>query len=143
MSSVFRLAKSKVSQEELRRLMRLKQQEQQKQQETRIESPLARYEGSQLSCGVCRLPVAPKAWRAHINSSKHNQQVAAAKQLHQRALNHKRPASPPSLPDPKRVKGILKNAPSRIVDPIDEIVHQPHTVHFASEPETATPDDGT
>lgn len=113
MSSVFRISKSKVSQEELRRLMRIKQQEQQKQ-ETRIDSPLAKYEGSQLTCAICRAPVAPKAWRAHLNSRKHADQVEAARVLRQRSLQPKRPATPPPLPPAKKIKGILKNAPTPV-----------------------------
>lgn len=113
MSSVFRISKTKVNQEELRRLMRLKQQEQQKQ-ETKIDSPLAKYEGSQLTCAVCRTPVAPKAWRAHLNSRKHADQVEASRALRQRSLQPKRPATPPPQPPAKKIRGILKNAPAPV-----------------------------
>lgn len=115
MSGVFKNAKKKVSQSELRKFMH-----DHKSKTTaplkKIESPLAKYnEAGQLTCVLCKSVVRSEAvWNVHINAKQHKENVEIAKKLKERTNNFsqplKRPLTPPMVVPTKKVKGILKNA---------------------------------
>ncbi|XP_072378674.1 zinc finger protein 830 [Diabrotica undecimpunctata] len=116
MSALFKNAKKKVNQSELRKLMndhKIKAKD-----VKRIDSPLAKYnEQGQLTCVLCKWVVRSESvWSLHINSKKHKENIEIAKKLKERTNNFtqplKRPLTPP-LPEvpEKKIKGILKNAP--------------------------------
>ncbi|PNF28637.1 hypothetical protein B7P43_G08707 [Cryptotermes secundus] len=110
----------KITQNDLRRIMI---EEKRKISETvkKIDSPLAKYnESGQLLCTVCESVVRSEAiWKIHINSKKHRENFADAKRRREETVNFvcpcvpklKRPAQTEETPPPKKLKGILKNAP--------------------------------
>ncbi|XP_075231112.1 zinc finger protein 830-like [Lycorma delicatula] len=119
MSSVSN-GKTKLTQNDLRRFM----SEQKKKlllNETKVDSPLAKYPfDGQLMCVVCNSIVrSEKIWKVHINGKQHKENLLTIKQGGVPSaqvvpnISTKR-----SLPDetlvptpPKKIKGILKNAP--------------------------------
>jgi len=116
MSATFKNAKKKLSQEQLRKMM--KEHQKLSKEVKKIESPLAKYnELGQLTCVLCKSIVRSEAvWTVHINAKQHKQNVELAKRLKEKTNNFttplKRPLTPP-LPEvpEKKIKGILKNAP--------------------------------
>ncbi|KAK9512083.1 hypothetical protein O3M35_000589 [Rhynocoris fuscipes] len=111
----------KISQHELRKFMSV-QKKKTLESLKKIESPLAKYSDSGvLSCIVCNSVVRSEAvWNVHINSKQHRENIAKKKQTP--VLNIK-PEPPAHIPFkrpkddtaeesvPKKIKGILKNAP--------------------------------
>lgn len=112
--------KKKIAQNDLRRIM-IEQKRKISENVKRIDSPLAKYNDSgQLLCTVCESVVRSEAiWKVHISSKKHRENFASAKRRREDAVNFVRPSVPPlkrpaqtevTVP-PKKLKGILKNAP--------------------------------
>uniref|UniRef100_A0A1B6LLH5 Zinc finger protein 830 n=1 Tax=Graphocephala atropunctata TaxID=36148 RepID=A0A1B6LLH5_9HEMI len=111
----------KITQNELRRIM----SEQKKKliaTPKKIESPLAKYkEDGTLTCIVCENIVRSDAvWIVHLNSKQHKDNIARKKQLllppkpppDPPRVVYKRPLTPPPFVPAKKLKGILKNAPT-------------------------------
>ncbi|XP_058059687.1 zinc finger protein 830 [Anopheles bellator] len=142
MSAMFKQAKKKYSQQDLRRIMsetKAKQLQQPQSAAKRIESPLARYnDAGQLSCVLCKSVVRSEAvWKVHINSKQHKENVQSAKKLKEdplrtvappigsgvltsRESHLKRSAAPvigPEIAPPKKLKGILKTSANSDVQP--------------------------
>lgn len=126
MSAAFKLAKKKVSQHDLRRLMNEQKQTRNETSSIKIDSPFAKYENGQLSCQLCKSVVRSEAvWKVHINTKQHKENLALAKQLKEKIDNQNKPKLPPALeervaalkrmraeqdgPGAKKLKGILKN----------------------------------
>ncbi|CAG9858389.1 unnamed protein product [Phyllotreta striolata] len=115
MSAIFKNAKKKLNQTELRKLM--SEHKTKVKDAKKVDSPLAKYnEQGQLMCILCNWVVRSEAvWPSHINSKKHKENIEIAKKLKERTNNFstplKRPLTPP-LPEvpEKKIKGILKNA---------------------------------
>ena len=121
MSSTFKLAKKKYSQNDLRRLM---QDQKKPEANVRIQSPLAKYCGNELTCILCKKVVknSEAVWKVHVNAKQHTANVAVAKQLKEKI--HLGPKSaPPSNKRPhesipvfeetvptKKIKSILKGS---------------------------------
>ncbi|XP_054283672.1 zinc finger protein 830-like [Macrosteles quadrilineatus] len=123
------MSKNKISQNELRRLM---SQEKKKliTNGRKIESPLAKYkDDGTLTCIVCESVVRSDAvWIVHLNSKQHKDNIARKKQLlapppiipknvSDPPKLYKRPLTPPTAVPPKKLKGILKNAPAPKLPP--------------------------
>jgi len=121
MAGTFTSRKKKVTQNDLRRIM---SEQKRKFSETikKIDSPLAKYDDSgQLFCILCESVVRSEAvWNIHINSKKHRENIAHVKRKREDPLNCvqpslpqpvKRPAQTEVILPPKKLKGILKNAP--------------------------------
>ncbi|XP_023722543.1 zinc finger protein 830 [Cryptotermes secundus] len=112
--------KKKITQNDLRRIM-IEEKRKISKTVKKIDSPLAKYNDSgQLLCTVCESVVRSEAiWKVHINSKKHRENFADAKRRREETVNFvcpsvpklKRPAQTEETPPPKKLKGILKNAP--------------------------------
>lgn len=102
----------------------------------RVDSPFAKYEHGELKCIVCDSIVrSEKAWPVHINSKKHKENIALAKEMKEKLvktginpllsgrnqppsvpipnMSFKRPGTPPPIivsGQTKKLKGILKNS---------------------------------
>uniref|UniRef100_A0A0A9Y6Q5 Zinc finger protein 830 n=1 Tax=Lygus hesperus TaxID=30085 RepID=A0A0A9Y6Q5_LYGHE len=141
--------KKKVSQNDLRVLMSL-QKRKAKDSQKKIESPLAKYSSSGvLSCIVCDSVVRSEAvWNVHINSKQHRENIAKKKSPSipppapisvDVTKLIKRPAPevfkvPEDVAPPKKLRGILKNAPPVPEGFFDDIIVSPST---SKVPETA------
>ena len=129
MSSTFKLAKKKYTQNDLRKLM-----SEQKKPATniRINSPSAKYEGNELICILCKTNVknTNEIWKVHINAKMHTENVALAKQLKEKfqysvkpqTTSIKRPYESytiieDNLPT-KKIKSILKGSTNSQIIPI-------------------------
>lgn len=115
MSAAFKLAKKKVSQQDLRRLM--KEQKNLRVNDElfkKIDSPFAKYENGQLSCQLCKKTLKEAVWKIHINSSLHKDNLAQAKQLKEKLVTHNKPPTiqerVAAIKEVKKLKGILKNS---------------------------------
>ena len=122
MSATFKLAKKKVSQHELRRLMVEQKKNSRDNNELgsvkRIESSFAKYEDNQLSCQLCKKKLSPSVWKVHINSKQHKENLELAKQLKEKLENQTK--APTRVIQErvaaiaeqrvKGIKGILKNS---------------------------------
>uniref|UniRef100_A0A336KS75 Zinc finger protein 830 n=1 Tax=Culicoides sonorensis TaxID=179676 RepID=A0A336KS75_CULSO len=100
----------------------------------RIDSPFAKYQDGELRCIVCDSVVrSEKAWPVHVNSKKHKDNIALAKELKEKVKSlpikvdrppaFKRPGTPPPqvVSQPvKKLKGILKNSNSKKDDDDEE-----------------------
>ncbi|XP_060524415.1 zinc finger protein 830 [Cylas formicarius] len=114
MSATFKNAKKKLSQSDLRKIM--KEHQKKPNEVKKIDSPLAKYnEHGQLTCVLCQSIVRSEAvWTIHISAKQHKQNVEMAKKLKEKTNNFttplKRPLTPPlpDIPD-KKLKSILKN----------------------------------
>lgn len=125
-------SKKKISQNELRRLMN-EQKKKLLNNVKKIESPLARYDkDGNLTCIVCESIVRSEAvWTVHLNSKSHRQNIAnkvkkrdeppapapappppVEKFAKPAVPTLKRPAPPPVPVCTKKIKSILKNAPT-------------------------------
>lgn len=130
MSAAFKLAKKKVNQHDLRRLMQEQKNSRGDQSSiTKIDSPFAKYEGSQLSCQLCKKPVSTNAvWKVHVNSKQHKDNLAHAKLLKEKLTIHREEPTiqqrVAALKEGQKLKGILKNsssasAPPRVENSVD------------------------
>lgn len=146
MSAAFKLAKKKVSQNDLRKLM----QEQKHlrgngdQLSAKIDSPFAKYENNQLSCQLCKKNLSQAVWKVHINSKQHKENLTHAKQLKEKLVNHAKP--PPTIKErvatmkeEKKLKGILKNSQASIITAQVEKVEESSNSTVPSE--ATIPDD--
>lgn len=125
MSAAFKLAKKKVSQQDLRRLMQEQKQSRNKTESVnKIDSPFAKYDNGQLSCQLCKSVVRSEAvWKVHINTKQHKENLALAKQLKEKLESQNKPPAieerlaalkrmrsrTTELPGGKKLKGILKH----------------------------------
>lgn len=145
MSAAFKLAKKKVSQNDLRKLM----QEQKHlrgngdKSNVKIDSPFAKYDKDQLSCQLCKKKLSPNVWKVHINSKQHKENLTLAKELKEKLVIHAKP--PPtikervaSMKEEKKLKGILKNSQAS-VSAQDEKVDE--TSNSVVPTKTVIPDD--
>lgn len=139
MSAAFKLAKKKVSQHDLRRLMQeQKQSKVSADSGPKIDSPFAKYDGESLSCLICK-KIIPKSalWKVHVNTKQHKDNVAQAKQLKEKLESRlktptiqERVHQLKTLNQEKKLKGILKNSsssPSTAETPSDNIQVLPAT----------------
>lgn len=120
MSATFKLAKKKVSQHDLRKLMIEQKNLRSNSDVKRIDSPFAKYDDSdQLNCQLCQKRISsPAVWKVHINSKQHKDNLAHAKQLKQKLEDHvKVPTIQERVAAMKQdhqmkgnLKGILKNS---------------------------------
>ncbi|XP_066994904.2 zinc finger protein 830 [Anabrus simplex] len=125
MSTSLNLGKKKVTQNDLRRIMN-EQKRILSQTVKKIESPLAKYSPTgQLTCIVCDHVVRNESvWAVHINSKQHKDNIQLIKRKKESENLFKKPVAPGPLPSslkrpssyevpspPKKIKGILKNAP--------------------------------
>ncbi|KAF2896661.1 hypothetical protein ILUMI_09510 [Ignelater luminosus] len=122
MSATFKNAKKKLSQVELRKYMNEhKNKLKTDKKSISIFSLILFYtynDLGQLICILCQSVVRSDAvWPVHINSKQHRDKVEQAKKLKEKTNNFttplKRPLTPPIEVSNKKIKGILKNAPSR------------------------------
>lgn len=143
MSAAFKLAKKKVSQHDLRRLMQeQKQSKANGDTSLKVESPFAKYDGEILSCLICKKNIAKSAlWKVHVNTKQHKDNVAHAKQLKEKLENRlktptiqERVHQLKTLNQEKKLKGILKNSSSSVL-PTEETIDIP-PVPASSETET-------
>uniref|UniRef100_A0A023F7V6 Zinc finger protein 830 n=1 Tax=Triatoma infestans TaxID=30076 RepID=A0A023F7V6_TRIIF len=122
MSSTQKSDAKKISQHDLRKFMSA-QKRKISENLKKIESPLAKYlESGILTCIVCNSDVKSEAvWNVHINSKQHRENIAKRKQLTSinkkpeppAHITFKRPSdASPQENAPKKIKGILKNAPT-------------------------------
>ncbi|GLH10996.1 Coiled-coil domain-containing protein 16 [Gryllus bimaculatus] len=116
------MSKKKISQDDLRRIMN-EQKRKLSEAPKKIESPLAKYSAKgELTCIVCDSVVRSEAvWTVHINSKQHRENIAKLKRKREPEppapvppVTFKRPAPEPPPVPPKKIKGILKNAPQSI-----------------------------
>lgn len=117
MSAAFKLAKKKVSQHDLRKLMaeqKKNARSNSEQDEKKIDSPFAKYDDhDQLSCQLCKKKLTnANIWRVHINSKQHKENIAKAKQLKEKLEQHvKTPKERVAdMRKEQKLKGILKNS---------------------------------
>uniref|UniRef100_A0A0V0GBI3 Zinc finger protein 830 n=1 Tax=Triatoma dimidiata TaxID=72491 RepID=A0A0V0GBI3_TRIDM len=124
MSSTQKSDAKKISQHDLRKFMSA-QKRKISENLKKIESPLAKYlESGVLTCIVCNSVVKSEAvWNVHINSKQHRENIAKRKQptsINKKPeppahITFKRPGdASPQEKAPKKIKGILKNAPTSI-----------------------------
>jgi zinc finger protein 830 len=119
MSASFKLAKKKVSQQDLRKLM----QEQKslrlnEEVNKKIDSPFAKYEDGKLSCILCKKSIKEAVWKVHINSSQHKDNLSKAKQLKEKLVARNESLRGigsiqervAALKKDNKLKGILKNS---------------------------------
>lgn len=145
MSAAFKLAKKKVSQHDLRRLMQeTKQTRGNADASEKIDSPFAKYDGDKLMCQLCKKEVRSTAvWKVHINSKQHKENLELAKKLKEKIDNQNKPVPAENrvatlkrsienwrleseVPE-KKLKGILKTSssqPSSIQQ--QSILEKPH-----------------
>lgn len=160
MNPAFRLEKKKVSQNELRRLM--KEQKESRTVNAKIDSPFAKYENGQLTCVLCKSIVRSESvWKVHVNAKQHKENLALAKQLKEKIENQtsikkydatdrvaglKRTIEDMRSEVPeKKLKGILKNSSM----PIQSVTHiaisnnnkQTEVVNDVQEKQSVIPDD--
>lgn len=119
MSAAFKLAKQKVNQHDLRRLMQeQKQSKSNGDSGPKIDSLFAKYDGELLSCLICKKNIAKSAlWKVHVNTKQHKDNVSHAKQLKEKLDNRLKPPTIQervhqlkTLNQEKKLKGILKNS---------------------------------
>lgn len=153
MSAAFKLAKKKVSQHDLRKLMQeSKQTRSNGDKSEKIDSPFAKYDGDKLMCQLCKKEVRSAAvWKVHINTKQHKENLVLAKQLKEKLESQNKPPVPTtenrvaslkrsievwrseSEAPEKRLKGILKNSSSSSTEsptsslPQTETPEKPHT----------------
>lgn len=157
MSAAFKLAKKKVSQTDLRRLMQEQKQSRNSEASTsKIDSPFAKYDNGQLNCQLCKSVVRSEAvWKVHVNSKQHKENLALAKQLKEQ-IDFKNKPKAPALearvaalkrmraeqegPDSKKLRGILKNGSQSREEKI-EIDETAETTNGSSTPSGQLPDD--
>ena len=128
MSAAFKLAKKKVSQHDLRRLMQEnKQTRGNVDASEKIDSPFAKYDGDRLMCQLCKKEVRSTAvWKVHVNSKQHKENLELAKKLKEKIENQNKPVQTENrvatlkrsienwrleseVPE-KKLKGILKTS---------------------------------
>lgn len=118
MSAAFKLAKKKVNQHDLRRLMQEQKNSRGEQSSIiKIDSPFAKYDGAQLSCQLCKKSVSTNAvWKVHVNSKQHKDNLAHAKLLKEKLENHQKEPTiqqrVAALKEGQKLKSILKNSSS-------------------------------
>ncbi|XP_069686735.1 zinc finger protein 830 [Periplaneta americana] len=123
MAGSYAAGKKKLTQNDLRRIMN-EQKRKFSESVKKIDSPLAKYTDSgQLLCILCESIVRSETiWNIHINSKKHRENITNVKRKKEEAVQFVRPPLPTALPvkrpaqtevplPPKKLKGILKNAP--------------------------------
>ncbi|XP_022193289.2 zinc finger protein 830 [Nilaparvata lugens] len=107
--------KSKITQNDLRRIMSEKKRDLLPQKEKKIDSPYAKYrDDGKLTCTLCNSVHIEKVWKVHVSGRQHQEMIRV-----QMEMNSKRMAKSATtkrhLPEgdsgpPKKIKGILKNS---------------------------------
>lgn len=118
MSAAFKLAKKKVSQHDLRRIMQEQKQSRGSEDFPKVDSPFAKYDDDNyLNCQLCKKRIAnPKLWKVHVNSKQHKDNILHAKMLKEKLENHVKPPVVPTIQErvanlkERKLKGILKNS---------------------------------
>ncbi|CRK90925.1 CLUMA_CG004614, isoform A [Clunio marinus] len=117
MSAAFKLAKKKVNQHDLRRIM----QEQKlsrnsgNSNESKIDSPFAKYDNGQLTCQLCKSVVRSAAvWKVHVNSKQHKENLSLAKQLKEKLEAKETPAIEDRLAALKRMRSVTETSEKRL-----------------------------
>jgi zinc finger protein 830 len=152
MSAAFKLAKKKVSQHDLRRIMQ-EQKQSRNDEEVKIDSPFAKWADGQLTCQLCKSVVRSAAvWKVHVNTKAHKENLALAKELKEKLeVQARKPAEEARLaavevmrnqvkrmrseanqtevPE-KKIKGILKNS-SSATETIIELIPETSTKQIA------------
>lgn len=122
MSSITGGGRTKLSQDDLRRFMS-EQKKKLSQNETKIDSPFVKYRSDgQITCVLCNSIIKnEKIWKVHVNGKQHRENLDIVKQGKVPPSSQILPipniSTKRSLPNetstqpPKKIKGILKNAP--------------------------------
>lgn len=134
MSAAFKLARKKVSQQDLRRLMQ--EQKNLRSNEVgacKVDSPFAKYDNNgQLSCQLCKKPIKEAVWKIHVNSKQHKDNLAHAKELKQKLeTSSKKPTMQErvaAMKEGTKLKGILKNSSNSSQIPQIDVSEAPEPV---------------
>lgn len=157
MSAAFKLAKQKVSQKDLRKLMQEQKHSRNIESSKKINSPFAKYENGQLICVLCKKEVrSENVWNVHVNAKQHKENLAIAKQLKEKLeAKTTKPAPEDRLAGLKRsievmrseipekkLKGILKNSSSQPTASTLVITSQPAQSNKTPDAEPANTSSG-
>ena len=162
MSAAFKLAKKKVSQHDLRRLMQEnKQTRGNVDASEKIDSPFAKYDGDKLMCQLCKKEVrSAVVWKVHVNSKQHKENLELAKKLKEKIENQNKPVPTENrvatlkrsienwrleseVPE-KKLKGILKTSSLQTSSTQQQVIlDKPHVNGSAPSEQTTSsiPDD--